>query len=84
MANNMSTDGVRAAFGSASINGSYNAEIAGVRFELYWDDQDPSNEGWWLRCVYANGHEDGYPVDGDTDRPDWADVARAVSGATRG
>lgn len=80
----LSVKSIQAEFGPANIDGSYTAQPNGTRFELYWDDQDPSNEGWWLRCVYTNGHEDGYPVDGDTDRPDWADVARAVSGAARG
>jgi len=81
MANNMSTDGVRAAFGSASIDGSYNAEIAGVRFELYWDAQDPNNEGWWLRYIQPDGYEDGDAIDGGIDEPDWADVARSVNAA---
>jgi len=34
--------------------------------QLYWDDQDPAAEGWWLRWT-ENGSECGTDLDGDRD-----------------
>lgn len=35
--------------------------------QLFWDDQDPSNAGWWLRYTDADGTEQGAAIDGDED-----------------
>lgn len=35
--------------------------------ELYWDDQDPGCEGWWLRYYRTDGQEDGEALDGARD-----------------
>jgi len=29
-----------------------------IRAEIYWDTQDPQNEGWAWRARYAGGHEE--------------------------
>ena len=60
----LTAEGVWAEFEPVRVDGSYDATICSVRFELYWDDQDPSNEGWWLRYVYRDGQEDGESIDG--------------------
>lgn len=82
MSKHMSAKSIRAEFGPADVDGSYTAQFNGTRFELYWDDQDPNNEGWWLRYIQPDGYEDGYAIDGGIDEPDWADVARGVHAAT--
>jgi len=35
--------------------------------QLYWDDQDSKNEGWWLRFRDDRGTEQGTAIDGDED-----------------
>jgi len=43
-------------------------EVTEMNTQLYWDDQDPSNQGWWLRW-YEDGTEQGCSVDGAEDDP---------------
>jgi len=31
--------------------------------QLYWDDQDPNNTGWWLRYYDQHGNEQGAAID---------------------
>ena len=35
--------------------------------QLYWDDQDPKNKGWWLRYRDARGLEQGTAIEADED-----------------
>jgi hypothetical protein len=35
--------------------------------QLYWDDQDPKNAGWWLRYTDATGTEQGTAIDATED-----------------
>lgn len=35
--------------------------------QLYWDDQDHSNAGWWLRYRDSTGQEQGTEIEGDED-----------------
>ena len=35
--------------------------------QLFWDDQNPSDAGWWLRYTDADGTEQGAAIDGDED-----------------
>lgn len=35
--------------------------------QLYWDDQDPKNTGWWLRYYDENGTEQGCAIDAPQD-----------------
>lgn len=39
-----------------------------TKIEIFWDDQDPKNEGWHMRVTHsANGQEESDPVDGAKD-----------------
>ena len=69
MSKHMSAKSIRAELGPADVDGSYTAQFNGTRFELYWDDQDPNNEGWWLRYIQPDGYEDGYAIDGVSTSP---------------
>jgi hypothetical protein len=35
--------------------------------QLYWDDQDPQNAGWYLRYRDADGTEQGTAIEADQD-----------------
>jgi len=38
-----------------------------TRAQLYWDAQDPKNEGWWLRFYDASGTEQGTAIEASED-----------------
>lgn len=42
-------------------------QIDQMRAQIFWDDQDPGNEGWVFRFHDAQGIEHGYELDGDGD-----------------
>ena len=44
--------------------------------QVFWDDQDPNNEGWWCR-YYIDGTEHGFELDGSKDR-DKLELAKEV------
>ena len=33
------------------------------QIEVYWDSQDPANEGWAERLTYDDGHQESGPCD---------------------
>jgi hypothetical protein len=35
--------------------------------QLYWDDQDPKNQGWWLRYRDERGEQQGTTIEADED-----------------
>jgi hypothetical protein len=34
-----------------------------TQVEIYWDSQDPNNEGWAERLTYDDGHQESGPCD---------------------
>lgn len=35
--------------------------------EIFWDDQNSTDEGWAYRVNFAGGHEESGPADGESD-----------------
>ena len=48
-------------------NTTITAETTITAAQLFWDAQDPSAAGWWLRYTDAAGTEQGDAIDGDED-----------------
>lgn len=64
-------------------DGVWQAKFGSWRYELSWDDPGPDKSGWWLAWWALDEHErgtaeDGCPIYGEDDGPDWAEVARVV------
>lgn len=50
--------------------------------QLYWDDQDPKNAGWWLRYRDDAGIECGSGIDDIAEDASTEELAQAVAAAT--
>ncbi len=49
-----------------------------TRCEIYWDTQDPNNEGWAERATYDDGHQESGPCYGTPANADQSDLEDAV------
>lgn len=75
---------VRAKF-QKGADGIWRAKFGDWHYELGWDGQGSDNSGWWLAWWALDEHErrtaeDGYPIYGAGDEPDWNEVAWMVHG----
>jgi hypothetical protein len=44
--------------------------VVEITADVYWDTQDPNNEGWAIRYLNADAQEISGPLDIDTDERD--------------
>lgn len=51
--------------------------------QLYWDDQDPKNAGWWLRYRDDRGVEEGFSITAAQDATT-EELAKAITEALDG
>jgi len=68
-----------------SEGGAYRTRFGRWQYELTWEGVHQDCEGWWLAWWdwgedSGRNREDGYPIAGEDNEPNWGEVARVVHG----